>query len=68
MDGARYSNPGAENNALRRAATRDWRDFAKDAYANFAQPRARRPRATQSASSCAAKSGIFSDEIGPDLD
>ena len=68
MDGARYSDPGARNDALCRTATRDWRDFAKDAHADFAQPRARRPRATQSASSRAAKSGILTDEVGPDLD
>ena len=68
MDRARYSDPGARNDALCRTATRDRRNFAKNAHADFAQPRARRPRATQSASSRAAESGILSDEIGPDLD
>jgi len=68
MDCARYSDPGAGHDALCRTATRDRRNFAKNAHTNFAQPGARRPRATQSASSRAAESGVLADEIGPDLD
>ena|SRR6266404_969670 len=68
MDCARYSDTGARNDALCRTATRNRRDFAKDAHADFAQPRARRPRATQSAPSHPAESGILTDEIGPDVD
>src|SRR5207248_10026641 len=68
MDCARYSDPGAGHDALCRAATRDRRDFAKDAHTDFAQPRARRPRATQSPSSGAAESRILTDELGSDGD
>src|SRR5215469_513158 len=59
MDCARYSNPGARHDALCPAATRDRGDFAKDAHPDFAKPRARRPRPTQSASCRAAESGIL---------
>src|SRR5437667_272614 len=67
MDGTRYSDFGARNDALRGAAARHRRDFAEDAHADFAQSRARRSRATQSASDRAAQSGIFSHEIGTNL-
>ena len=68
MDGTRHSDPGARNDALCRAATRDRRHLAKNADANFAQPRARWPGATQSASGRPAESRIFSHKAGANLD
>ena len=64
MDGTRHSDPGAGNDALRRAAARDRRDFAKNAHTDFAQSRARRPHSAQSASGRAAESRIFPHQIG----
>src|SRR6266487_1756769 len=68
MDRPHHPNSRARDDALRRATARDRRHFAKNAYPNLAQPRARRPGPTQSASDRAAQSGILAYKAGADLD
>src|SRR6266542_6432771 len=68
MDGAYHPGAGSRHQTLRRATARDRRHFAKNAYPNLAQPRARRPGTTQSASGRAAQSGILAHKAGTDLD
>src|SRR6266571_9413392 len=68
MDSAYHPGAGSRHQTLRRATARDRRHFAKNAYPNLAQPRARRPGPTQSASDRAAQSGILAYKAGADLD
>src|SRR6266704_5664486 len=68
MDCTGHPDSCRRHDALRRASARDWRDFSENAHPNPAQPRARRPGATHSASGCAAESRIFAYETGAHVD
>src|SRR6266436_7872902 len=68
MDYARHPDSCRRNDALRRSSARDRRDFSENAHADPAQPRARRPGATHSASGCAAEGRIFAYEAGTHVD
>src|SRR5438093_5524244 len=68
MDCAHHPESCPRHDALRRPSTRDRRDFSENAHPDPAQPRARRPGATHSASGCTAESRIFAYEAGTYVD